>query len=135
MKIGGVAERTGVAPRMIRYYESQGLLEPGRGANGYRIYDEDDVDRVRRIRNHVSAGVPTRLIQVIFDMEKPTWTQDCDRELAGMLRRELDALDERIACLSASRETLAGFLADARVSAGADERATDPGVAGASRGA
>ncbi|MDH2415206.1 MerR family transcriptional regulator [Nocardioides sp. CER19] len=119
MRIGDVAERTGVATRMIRYYESQGLLEPGRGPNGYRVYDEDDVDRVRRIRNHIAAGVPTRLIQVVFDMEKPSWTRECSRELASMLNDELHALDERIACLSASRETLRGFLATAQVTADA----------------
>lgn len=119
MKIGDVAERTGVATRMIRYYESQGLLEPTRGTNGYRVYDEADVDRVRRIRNHVTAGVPTRLIRAVLDMEKPTWTRECTAELAQLLGKELAALDERIACLSASRETLRGFLAGAVVPADA----------------
>ncbi|HLS46334.1 MAG TPA: MerR family DNA-binding transcriptional regulator, partial [Ornithinicoccus sp.] len=36
MKIGDVARRTGVAPRLIRYYEQQGLLAADRAANGYR---------------------------------------------------------------------------------------------------
>jgi DNA-binding transcriptional MerR regulator len=120
MKIGDLAERTGAPTRMIRYYEAQGLLEPARGANGYRLYSEADVDRVRRIRNHVAAGLPTRLIRVVFDMEKPTWTQTCSGELAEMLDKELGSIDERIACLSASRETLRSFLATARVATDAD---------------
>lgn len=111
MKIGDVAEATGVPARMIRYYESQGLLEPGRGDNGYRVYTQADVDRVRRIRNHVAAGLPTRLIKVVFDMEKPTWTPSCDATFAAMLREELDAMNERISCLQASRETIRGVLA------------------------
>ncbi|MFC7493543.1 MULTISPECIES: MerR family transcriptional regulator [unclassified Nocardioides] len=119
MKIGDLAERTGVPTRMIRYYESQGLLTPERGDNGYRLYSDDDVARVRRIRNHVAAGLPTRLIRVVFEMEKPTWTQACSRDFADMLTEEVASLDERIACLSASRETLRDFLANARVAADA----------------
>lgn len=115
MKIGDVSERTGVAPRMIRYYESQGLLEPERGTNGYRVYTEKDVDRVVRIRNHVAAGMPTRLIGIVFDMEKPTWTEACSREFADMLRKEISEIDDRIDCLSASRDSLRAFLASARI--------------------
>ncbi len=110
MKIGEVAEATGVPQRMIRYYEAQGLLDPGRGGNGYRVYSETDVDRVRRIRNHLAAGLPTRLIKIVFDMEKPTWSQACDAAFASMLRDELAAMDDRIACLQASRDTLHRFL-------------------------
>ena len=38
MKIGELSRRTGVPPRMLRYYEQQGLLRPARGQNGYRCY-------------------------------------------------------------------------------------------------
>lgn len=115
MKIGDVANATGVPARMIRYYEAQGLLEPEREPNGYRVYGEADVDRVRRIRNHITAGVPTRLIHVLFDMEKPSWSASCTRAFADMLADEVAALDERIACLSASRETLRSYLAGASI--------------------
>jgi DNA-binding transcriptional MerR regulator len=115
MKIGDLAERTGTPTRMLRYYEAQGLLEPERGANGYRLYSERDVDRVRRIRNHVAAGLPTRLVRVVFDMEKPAWTQACSAEFAELLSQELTAIDEKIACLTASRETIRDFLTNARV--------------------
>jgi len=110
MKIGEVAERTGVPQRMIRYYESQGLLEPERGSNRYRVYSEEDVERVRRIRNHIAAGMPTRVIKVILEMEQPTWTQQCSADFAGMLAREVEAIEERIACLSMSRQTLRDYL-------------------------
>jgi DNA-binding transcriptional MerR regulator len=117
MRIGDVAERTGVAARMIRYYESQGLLDPDRGDNGYRIYSEHHVERVLRIRNHIDAGVPTRLIRIVFEMEDPTWTEECSRDFAVMLGEELAALDERISCLRASRDSLDEFLANVRIAA------------------
>lgn len=114
MRIGDVAERTGVPARMIRYYEQQGLLEPERGDNGYRIYREADVDRVRRIRNHISAGLPTRLVRTVFDMERPGWSGTCDATFAEQLAAELDQLDERIACLSMSRQAIADVLSSVR---------------------
>ena len=42
MKIGELAQRTQVSVRMLRFYESLGLLTPIRNAAGYRLYDEED---------------------------------------------------------------------------------------------
>lgn len=50
MKIGELARRTGVSERMLRFYEEQGLLSPVRTAAGYRLYAEEDVARVAKIR-------------------------------------------------------------------------------------
>jgi DNA-binding transcriptional MerR regulator len=48
MKINQLAKKTGLSGRTIRYYESIGVLpQPKRLANGYRVYDESDVDRLR----------------------------------------------------------------------------------------
>ncbi len=39
MKIGTIAEKSGVSPKAIRYYESIGLVRPAdRRPNGYRSY-------------------------------------------------------------------------------------------------
>lgn len=49
--IGELSKRTGVLCVTIRYYEQIGLLpQPKRTANGYRIYDEEDVDRLQFIQ-------------------------------------------------------------------------------------
>lgn len=117
MKIGELAERTGVPARMIRYYEAQGLLAADRATNGYRVYTEADVDRVRRIRNHISTGLPTRLVRIVFEMEEQTWTRQCSRDFADQLTAELAGLDEKISCLSASRETISRYLEEVRVAA------------------
>jgi DNA-binding transcriptional MerR regulator len=51
LQIGEVAERTGVTQRTLRFYEEKGLLRPpGRMEGGFRLYSEDDVKRVQRIR-------------------------------------------------------------------------------------
>jgi DNA-binding transcriptional MerR regulator len=51
MRIGAVAERTGVTPRTIRYYEEIGLLPGGGRAKGsHRVYDDADVERITELK-------------------------------------------------------------------------------------
>lgn len=48
MRINDLAELTGLSGKAIRYYESIGVLpRPKRLANGYRVYDDSDVDRLK----------------------------------------------------------------------------------------
>ena len=51
LRIGEVAELTGVTPRTIRYYEEIGLLggEAERAAGKHRVYTEADVERLQEI--------------------------------------------------------------------------------------
>lgn len=114
MKIGELAERTGVAPRLLRYYEQQGLICAERSANGYRDYADADVARVERVAGMVRAGVPTRLVKAILDLETlPTadLVDTCSRGVAEQLAAELTEIEGRIDCLSQSRDTIRGFLA------------------------
>jgi DNA-binding transcriptional MerR regulator len=51
VRIGTVAERTGVTPRTIRYYEEIGLLPSGERRKGeHREYDEADVERLGELK-------------------------------------------------------------------------------------
>ena len=51
LRIGELAEAAGTTPRTIRYYEEKGLLAApdAREAGSHRLYDADDVERVREI--------------------------------------------------------------------------------------
>ena len=117
MKIGELAERTGVSARMLRYYEQQHLLTSVRAANGYRHYEPRDVGRVQQIRALLDAGLPTRFVRAVLDMglatdEPPVegWTPTCTATFAGMLRDELDRLDDRLSCLARSRDAVRQYL-------------------------
>lgn len=112
MRIGDVARRTGVAARMLRYYEEQDLVSPERHPNGYRDYSETDLRQVEMIRDLSSSGVPTRFIRIVLDRQfgDTAWTSTCDDILAGLVREQLAELDSKIACLTASRAALSGFL-------------------------
>ncbi len=113
VKIGELSRRTGVSTRLLRYYEEQGLIAPARTTNTYRTYDDADVARVVQVVGLVRAGVPTRLTKVLLDLEE-TQADDlaaaCPRQVAEMLAEELTGLDERIACLTRSRQTLNDYL-------------------------
>ncbi|MFE2295752.1 MerR family transcriptional regulator [Streptomyces sp. NPDC059452] len=112
MLIGELSRRTGVSARSLRYYEAQGLLEAGRGANGYRAYDEDAVASVRKIRALLRAGLSTEVIRQVLPCargEQPGF--DWCAELRAILDGELEELDEQIEALRRSRGALAGLLA------------------------
>ena len=50
-RIGEVAERTGLTPRTIRYYEEIGLLPPSERRKGeHRLYDDADVERLQELK-------------------------------------------------------------------------------------
>ncbi|MFZ4150747.1 HEAT repeat domain-containing protein [Streptomyces pseudogriseolus] len=61
MLIGEVARRSGVSPRMLRHYESLGLVRPtGRTAAGYRAYTEEDIRRIFHVESLRSLGLSLR---------------------------------------------------------------------------
>ncbi len=113
MRIGELSERTGIPTRMLRYYEQQELLSSHRSANGYRAYDEADVERARRVRGLIQAGLSTRMAKVVLDIERQcelAAPPECSLALAEELASELSALEERLACLTKSRDAVARFL-------------------------
>ena len=114
MKIGELSVRTGVAARMLRYYEEQGLITPQRLANGYRDYDSYLVDRVTKIRGLVDSGVPTGIIGDILpclNQPQEIIVRDPDPELRSMLINQRDAMIERIASLEQNRDALTRYIA------------------------
>ena len=50
LTINEAAETTGWSPRMLRYVERVGLLEPARSASGYRLYGPAELQRLRTLR-------------------------------------------------------------------------------------
>ena len=50
LTINEAAETTGWSPRMLRYVERVGLVEPARSASGYRLYGPAELQRLRTLR-------------------------------------------------------------------------------------
>jgi DNA-binding transcriptional MerR regulator len=104
--IGDVARRSGVSARMLRHYETLGLVRPtGRTVGGYREYSAEDVRRIFHVESLRSLGLSLKQIgraledpeftpsELVGDLIR--WTEDRlarERELLGRLRA-IDAAD------------------------------------------
>ena len=113
MKISEAARKTGAPARMLRYYEQQGLIQASRSTNGYRDYSDDQVEHARHVRALVEAGLSTRMIKIVLNIEAPAaqdQPDECNRSLAEELARELRVVENRIVCLEKSRDAVIDFL-------------------------
>ena len=105
MKIGAAAERSGVSAKMIRYYESIGLLAPAtRRDNSYRDFDARDIHDLRFIGLARALGFSIaeigRLLALWRDKGRPS------REVKEIAQAHAAALETRIAEMQAMVATL-----------------------------
>ncbi|MDX6743969.1 HEAT repeat domain-containing protein [Actinocorallia sp. A-T 12471] len=89
MLIGDVARRSGVSARMLRHYESLGLVRPtGRTGAGYREYSGADIRRIFHIESLRSLGLSLREVKRALDDPafRPSELVD---DLIGQTRRRI----------------------------------------------
>lgn len=68
MFINEVEHIVGLSKKSIRYYEENGLLNPKRNKeNDYRIYDEQDINKLKIIKFLRELGVPIRELKLLSD--------------------------------------------------------------------
>ena len=107
--IGEAARRAGVSARMVRHYESLGLLpQVGRTDSGYRQYTEADVHALRFIGRARTLGFSMEEIRELLGL----W-QDKGRASASVKRiaqAHIDDLAERIAAMQAMQRTLQSLV-------------------------
>jgi DNA-binding transcriptional MerR regulator len=121
MKIGDLARETGISPRLLRYYEEQGLLTSHRVGSGHRRYADDAPILVGHIRALLEAGLPTSVIREVLPcVEGPG--PELNHCAAETLQDQLRSLDNKISTLQDARSALARLLAAA--TAAVDGRST-----------
>ncbi|KWF77216.1 MerR family transcriptional regulator [Burkholderia cepacia] len=98
MKIGELAERTGLTPSRIRFYERIGLLTlVAREANGYRSYPQEAVTVLDLITAAQKADFSLDEIRTLIPAGLAQWP--CDALLDALHRkvRDIEALEARLA--------------------------------------
>lgn len=103
--IGEAARASGVSAKMIRHYESLGLIrQPNRTLSGYRLYTDQDVHLLRFIRRARDLGFPVSQIEGLLRL----W-QDrgrASREVKQIALAQAAELDARIREMEAMKRTL-----------------------------
>ncbi|MBA1158868.1 MerR family transcriptional regulator [Microvirga mediterraneensis] len=109
LTIGELSRRTQVKVPTIRYYEQIGLLpEPVRTEGQQRRYPENEVKRLNFIRHARELGFGVEDIRELLDLAaRPN--QPC-HEADSIARRNLEAVDRRLAQLGALRHELARMV-------------------------
>ncbi|WP_084077248.1 MerR family transcriptional regulator [Demequina sp. NBRC 110057] len=113
--IGAVAERTGLSLRSLRHWEEVGLITPSaRTEGGFRLYTEEDIDRILLVRRMKPLGYSLEEMGALIALSEEI---DAGADAVGRLeelladatqrreklRRTLDMADEFIAILESRR--------------------------------
>ena len=103
--IGEAAAATGVSAKMIRHYESIGLIPPAsRTFANYRLYADADLHRLRFIKRARTLGFPMKRIEALLALWNDPHRPSAEvKKLAEAHARELG---ERIEEMEAMRRTL-----------------------------
>jgi len=106
MKIGEVAERSGVPAKTIRFWEDQHLLPAlTRTPAGYRDFEPAILERLAFIRHAQAAGLTLEHIRQILDI-RDSGQPPCVH-VAGLIARRLAEVEARLAELARARDQLA----------------------------
>jgi DNA-binding transcriptional MerR regulator len=90
MRIGEVAERSGVSARMLRHYDRLGLLRPtGRTSGNHREYGQEDLERLLHVESLRTLGLPLDAVRRALD-DPGFAPAGLLAELADRTRRRID---------------------------------------------
>jgi DNA-binding transcriptional MerR regulator len=123
LRIAEVGVLLGMTARAIRYYEELGLLKPAARSDGaYRLYDADDVDRLRAIKGlRDDAGFSLAEIGQLLEDEaarardraRYRATDDPDEQLR-LTRGAIERADRQLALLEEKAARLEAMVGEAR---------------------
>jgi DNA-binding transcriptional MerR regulator len=107
LKVGELARQTGLSIKTIRYYESRGLLEqPPRTEGGYRLYDPEEVARLRFVQRAKLLGLTLEEIRELVELAARCNEGEIVPRLEEVLEAKLEETERKMAELTAFRQNL-----------------------------
>jgi MerR family transcriptional regulator, repressor of the yfmOP operon len=97
----------GLSPRTIKYYEERGLLRPTRSQSRYRLYSEEDIERLERIRQLRGFGLSVGTIEEVLRHQP-------QRDDRGTHRLDLPAIEHIYSSVLAQRDALLARIEEGR---------------------
>ncbi|MGE5453104.1 MAG: Cu(I)-responsive transcriptional regulator [Acidobacteriota bacterium] len=105
INIGEASQATGISQKMIRHYESLGLLaHPPRTDTGYRLYNSDALNTLHFIRRARDLGFGIPEISELLDLWRNR--RRSSATVKKMAQAHIDALQQRIDSLQSMKRTL-----------------------------
>lgn len=105
-QIGEISRRTGASIRTIRFYEAEGLLPPtSRRPSGYRLYTEQDVEKLRFIQQAKRLGLALKEIRKIMRCSQDG-LEPCCALVRQLFTYKIGELEHKIAEFVAIRNRL-----------------------------
>jgi Cu(I)-responsive transcriptional regulator len=106
MTIGEAAQRSGVPPKTIRFYETIGLIAPAeRRENRYRSYDGRDIETLRFVHRARSLGFSLKEVGALLSLYRDR--RRASKDVKRLALAHVADLDRKIAKLTAMRNTIA----------------------------
>ena len=111
MRIGELAEASGVSARSLRYYEEQGLIESARTPGGWRNFDSSMVERVIMIQHLFAAGLGSATVNELLPcLEAPP--EQRTGVMEQLLAQEVRRLEDKRRDIERELETLEALRHD-----------------------
>lgn len=114
MQIGEVTERVQLSHRTIRHYDDEGLLTPVRSAGNFRLYTEDDVQRLLLIRQLKPLGFSLDDMRRFIAVSDAAREDPDDEDAREQLRAFVDTAQQRRDKMAAQVATADVWLAGLR---------------------
>ena len=114
MNIGQASERSGISPKMIRYYEQIGLLDTAKRSNsGYRIYSNQDIKNLCFLRQARDLGFSSKQMKELLNLWKNTDRQSADVKKLTLthietLKQKIAQLQDMVSLLQISADHCSG---------------------------
>ena len=110
LKIGAVAQRSGVPVKTIRFYCDEGLLQPASRSEGrYRLFDQSVFTELALIRNLRAMDLPLSAIHGVLSARRSGVCTCAD--LQATIRGKLGEIQSRIEALQSLEADLQAMLA------------------------